>query len=74
MYAILLVMPLIMTTKMDISASMSGVMLSLFSISMALSNMVGGQLNRKYPSEKVIFFSFAITVLTNLLFLFAIQI
>ncbi|MFF2457935.1 MFS transporter [Peribacillus simplex] len=73
MYAILLVMPLIMTTKMDISASMSGVMLSLFSISMAISNMIGGQLNRKYPSEKVIFLSFAITVITNLLFLFVIQ-
>ncbi|PEZ80198.1 MFS transporter [Bacillus sp. AFS017274] len=74
MYAILLVMPLIMTTKMDISVSVSGVMLSLFSISMALSNMIGGQLNRKYSSEKVIFFSFAITVLTNLLFLFVIHI
>ncbi|MEY8191595.1 MFS transporter [Peribacillus simplex] len=73
MYAILLVMPLIMTTKMDISASVSGVMLSLFSISMAISNMIGGQLNRKYPSEKVIFLSFVITVLTNLLFLFVIQ-
>ncbi|MBO1000200.1 MFS transporter [Bacillus sp. SD075] len=74
MYAILLVMPLIMTTKMDISTSMSGVMLSLFSISMAFSNMIGGQFNRKYPSEKVIFLSFAITALTNLLFLFVIQI
>lgn len=74
MYAILLVMPLIMTTKMDISVSVSGVMLSLFSISMALSNMIGGQLNRKYSSEKVIFLSFAITVLTNLLFLFVIHI
>lgn len=73
MYAILLVMPLIMTTKMDISTSMSGALLSLFSISMAVSNMIGGQLNRRYASEKVIFLSFAITVLTNLLFLFVIQ-
>ncbi|PJN89458.1 MFS transporter [Bacillus sp. mrc49] len=73
MYAILLVMPLIMTTKMDISTSMSGVMLSLFSISMAFGNMVGGQLNGKWTSQKVIFLSFAFTVLTNLLLLFVIQ-
>ncbi|MGE7118640.1 MFS transporter [Peribacillus sp. NPDC046944] len=73
MYAILLVMPLIMTTKMNMSTSMSGIMLSLFSISMALSNMMGGQLNRKFVSAKVIFFSFAVTVVTNFLLFFVIS-
>ncbi|MGE7877540.1 MFS transporter [Peribacillus muralis] len=74
MYAILLVMPLIMTTKMDLSTSMSGVMLSLFSISMAIGNMMGGQLNGKYTSQKVIFLSFTFTLFTNLLFLFVTQV
>lgn len=73
MYAILLVMPLIMTTKMNMSTSMSGIMLSLFSISMALSNMMGGQLNRKFVSAKVIFFSFAVTVVSNFLLFFVIS-
>lgn len=73
MYAILLVMPLIMTTKMNMSTSMSGIMLSLFSISMAISNMMGGQLNRKFASAKVIFLSFAITAVTNFLLFFVIS-
>lgn len=73
MYAILLVMPLIMTTKMNLSTSMSGIMLSLFSISMAISNMMGGQLNRKFASAKVIFLSFAITAVTNFLLFFVIS-
>ncbi|RAS90858.1 MFS transporter (plasmid) [Priestia endophytica] len=70
MYVILLIMPLLMKSQFHLSTGQTGVVLSIFSISMSLSGWIGGLLNNKFGSKKVIGFSFAMIIFSNILFLY----
>lgn len=69
MYAVLLIMPLFMTSQFGLETSKSGMALSVFSIFMSASNWVGAQLHNKWGARKVIFLSFAMMAGANILFL-----
>ncbi|MBE2976985.1 MFS transporter [Priestia megaterium] len=69
MYVILLIMPLLMKSQFHLSTAQTGLVLSVFSISMSLSGWIGGLLNNKVSSKKVIGFSFAMIIVSNILFL-----
>jgi len=69
MYVILLIMPLLMKSQFHLSTAQTGLVLSVFSISMSLSGWIGGLLNNKFSSKKVIGFSFAMIIVSNILFL-----
>ncbi|MGB3569857.1 MAG: MFS transporter, partial [Priestia megaterium] len=62
MYMILLIMPLLMKSQFHLSTAQTGLVLSVFSISMSLSGWIGGLLNNKFSSKKVIGFSFAMII------------
>ncbi|MCI1692841.1 MFS transporter [Aneurinibacillus aneurinilyticus] len=70
MYAILLMMPLLMTSQFQLSTSQSGLVLSCFSISMSVAGWIGGHITSKFGSRKIISLSFACMTGANLLFFF----
>jgi EmrB/QacA subfamily drug resistance transporter len=70
MYVILLIMPLLMKSQFHLSTTQTGIVLSIFSLSMSLSGWIGGLLNNKFGSKKVIGFSFAMIIFSNILFLY----
>jgi EmrB/QacA subfamily drug resistance transporter len=70
MYVILLIMPLLMKSQFHLSTAQTGIVLSIFSLSMSLSGWIGGLLNNKFGSKKVIGFSFTMIIFSNILFLY----
>ncbi|AVB09220.1 MULTISPECIES: MFS transporter [Bacillus] len=69
MYAVLLIMPLFMTGHFSMNTSHSGMALSVFSVFMSASNWGGAQLHQKWGARRMIFLSFGLMAVANLLFL-----
>ena len=72
MYAILLVTPLLMAAQFQVSEAISGLFLSLFSISMSVSSFMGGRLHQKFGARKLVLFSFIGLFIVNIGFSIAI--
>lgn len=67
MYAILLIMPLFMEQQLALSHTQSGMILSVFSLCMSLSGLLGARLHPKKGAKKMIRFSFLCLTLTGIM-------
>lgn len=69
MYTTLLVMPLLLESDFQLSHQQIGWVMFVFSISMSISGWIGGQLTARYGSRMIVACSFAISVVSSILFL-----
>ncbi|WP_144531806.1 MFS transporter [Bacillus pumilus] len=67
MYAILLIMPLFMEQQLALSHTQSGMILSIFSLCMSLSGLLGARLHPKKGAKKMIGFSFLCLTLSGIM-------
>lgn len=67
MYAILLIMPLFMEQQLALSPTQCGMILSVFSLCMSLSGLLGARLHPKKGAKKMIRFSFLCLTLSGIL-------
>lgn len=67
MYAILLIMPLFMEQQLALSHTQSGMILSVFSLCMSLSGLLGARLHPKKGAKKMIRFSFLCLTLSGIM-------
>ncbi|MES1034510.1 MFS transporter [Bacillus pumilus] len=67
MYAILLIMPLFMEQQLALSHTQCGMILSVFSLCMSLSGLLGARLHPKKGAKKMIRFSFLCLTLSGIL-------
>lgn len=67
MYAILLIMPLFMEQQLALSHTQSGMILSVFSLCMSLSGLLGARLHPKKGAKKMIRFSFLCLTLSSIM-------
>ncbi|MBU8698411.1 MFS transporter [Bacillus pumilus] len=67
MYAILLIMPLFMEQQLALSHTQSGMTLSVFSLCMSLSGLLGARLHPKKGAKKMIRFSFLCLTLSGIM-------
>ncbi|MBE9916901.1 MFS transporter [Paenibacillus donghaensis] len=66
MYAILLIIPLLMASQFQISETISGLFLSLFSISLSVSSFIGGRIHQRLGARKLVSYSFIGLVVVNM--------
>ncbi|QKG86079.1 MFS transporter [Kroppenstedtia pulmonis] len=69
MYTTLLVMPLLLESDFRLSHQQIGWVMFVFSISMSISGWIGGQLTARFGSRMIVAWSFAISILSSILFL-----
>ncbi|PRS79449.1 MFS transporter [Bacillus sp. LNXM12-2] len=67
MYAILLIMPLFMEQQLALSHTQGGMILSVFSLCMSLSGLLGARLHPKKGAKKMIRFSFLCLTLSGIM-------
>ncbi|MFA3773751.1 MFS transporter [Bacillus safensis] len=67
MYAILLIMPLFMEQQLSLSHTQSGIILSVFSLCMSISGLLGARLHPKKGAKKMIGFSFICLTLSGIM-------
>lgn len=67
MYAILLIMPLFMEQKLALSHTQSGIFLSIFSLCMSISGLLGAKLHPIKGAKKMIRFSFLCLTLSGVM-------
>ncbi|MGE6630187.1 MFS transporter [Bacillus sp. NPDC077027] len=67
MYAILLIMPLFMEKQLALTTTQSGMILSIFSLCMSISGLIGARLHPKQGAKKMISCSFFFLTLSGVM-------